>query len=154
MSTRGGRADHGFRWRLALWALLILAWLVTLLYMWSAFATFPSAERLEQSRPVPIPTLGTAALLVLRSAAELGALLALLWPWWRRWYPGRALLAAAAAGGWFLFTTPLSLSAMSWVHRRWLAAMAVVALAAFLASGAARAWHWLFDHEPERLPDE
>jgi hypothetical protein len=94
--------NRGFRWRLGLWSLLIVAWLVTLLYMWTAFATFPSAERLEQSRPMPIPTLGTAAMLAARSAAELGVLLALLWPWWRRWYPGRALLAAVAAGGWFL----------------------------------------------------
>jgi hypothetical protein len=141
--------NRGFRWRLGLWSLLIVAWLVTLLYMWTAFATFPSAERLEQSRPMPIPTLGTAAMLAARSAAELGVLLALLWPWWRRWYPGRALLAAVAAGGWFLATTPLSLSAMGWVHRRWLAAMVLLAFATFAASSAARARRWLFADDPD-----
>jgi hypothetical protein len=95
-----------------------------LLQLWSAFATVPSPERLEQARLVPIPTLQTVALLA--GAAPRN------WPpCWGcsgRGGPGhyliRILTAAALLAVWFVLTTPLSLSAVAWVHRRWLAAMA------------------------------
>jgi hypothetical protein len=134
----------GFHCRLGLWTLLILGWLVMLLYLWSAFATFPSAERLEQSRTMPIPSLRAAALLVARSALELGAALLLLWPWRARYYALRALAAAIGFGAWFIASTPLTISAMGWVHRRWLAAMILVLLLAFVAGAVARATAWLF----------
>jgi hypothetical protein len=129
-------------WRLAVWLALVVGWLVMLLHLWTAFATFPSPERLEQARLVPIPTLQTVALLVARSAVELGAVLALLWPWRGRGWTLRALVAAVLVAGWFLATTPLSVSAVVWVHRRWLAAMAagllLTACAAVVAAAARR----------------
>lgn len=116
------------RWRLGIWIGLILGWLVMLLYLWSGFATFPSAERLEQSRMTAIPTLRTVATLAARSAAELGVVLALLWPQWSRFWASRLLAAALLLAGWFIATTPLTLSTVDWVHRRWIAATAAVLL--------------------------
>jgi hypothetical protein len=143
-------ALRGVWWRVGLWAVLILGWLVMLLYMWQAFATFPSAERLEHSRMMAIPSLQTAALLAARSALELGAVLLLLWPWRAGFYPARALAAAIGLGAWFLVTTPLSISAMSWVHRRWLAAMVAALVLTCVASAAARLLRWL---SGDRLDD-
>jgi hypothetical protein len=133
-----GAVGSGLYWRLALWCALIVGWLVMLPQLWAAFATLPSAERLEQTRLVPIPTLQTLALLVARSALELAAALALLWPWRARHYLARILGAAALLTAWFVLTTPLSLSAVAWVHRRWLAAMTGGLLLSFLAVGVAR----------------
>lgn len=107
-----------------------------LLYMWTAFATLPSAERLGHSRMMPIPTLQTWALLALRSGLELGALLLLLLPRWPRYFALRMIAAALLLAGWFLATTPLTLSAMHWVHRRWLAAMAVALFGTGVLAGA------------------
>ncbi|HSJ25843.1 MAG TPA: hypothetical protein VK929_14295 [Longimicrobiales bacterium] len=124
-------------WRTLAWSALILGWLAMLLQLWSAFATFPSAERLEQSRLVAIPTLQSLALLVGRSIVELGVVLALTWPWQARLWITRVCAAAIAVAAWFVATTPLSVSATSWVHRRWLAAMVagllLVAAVALLA---------------------
>jgi hypothetical protein len=125
------------RWRIALSAVLVLGWLVMLSYLWSAFATLPSAERLEQTRLMPIPTLQGLALLAARSAAELGGVLLLTAPWWRL-YALRLLAAAVLLAAWFFATTPLSLSAMHWVHRRWLAAMIVGLLGCAMIAGATR----------------
>jgi hypothetical protein len=125
-------------WRLGLWCALIVGWLVLLLQVWSAFATVPSPERLEQARLVPIPTLQTVALLAGRSTLELGAVLGLLWPWRARAYLIRICTAAALLAVWFVVTTPLSLSAVAWVHRRWLAAMAGGLALVFVGAAAAR----------------
>jgi hypothetical protein len=118
-------AGDGLPWRLALWAALVLGWLIMLLYMWSAFSTFPTAERLEHSRMMPIPSLRTLGLFMIRSGLELGAVLALLWPWQARAFLVRMVTAALLLATWFFVTTPLTLSMMHWVHRRWLAAMVV-----------------------------
>jgi hypothetical protein len=126
------------RWRVAFCTALFIGWLLMLLQLWSAFATFPSPERLEQTRMMPIPTLQAAALLALRSGLELGAVLALLWPWRARAYTLRLLGAAVLLAAWFIATTPLTISAMSWVHRRWLAVMVLALLLAALASAVAR----------------
>jgi hypothetical protein len=133
-----GAGDTGAYWRLGLWCALIVGWLVMLPLLWAAFATFPSAERLEQARLVPIPTLQTVALLVARSALELAAVLGLLWPWRARRYLVRILGAAALLAAWFVLTTPLSLSAVAWVHRRWLAAMTGGLLLVFVAAALAK----------------
>lgn len=125
-------------WRVGLWAGLIVGWLVMLVYLWSAFATFPSAERLEQARTVRIPTLRTLALIGARSTIELGLVLALLWPWFRRHYEIRIFAAVALLTGWFLATTPLSVSAVDWVHRRWLAATMVALMISLFIALAAR----------------
>jgi hypothetical protein len=123
------------RWRLLLCGLLVGSWLFMLPSLWSAFATFPTPERLETSRLVRIPTLEALAWTAARSAAELAALLALLWPWWRPRY--RLRIAAAWLGlvAYFLATVPLGVSMMVWVHRRWLAAVAGILLLALVASG-------------------
>jgi hypothetical protein len=124
------------RWRLVLWAALVLGWLIMLIYMWAGFSTLPSAERLEHSRMMAIPTLRTFALLAVRSAAELGVVMALLLPWWRRFFTLRLLAAALLLALWFFATTPLTLSTMHWVHRRWLAAMVAGLLGCTLVSAA------------------
>jgi hypothetical protein len=116
------------RARLALWVALLLSWLILLPMLWTAFSTVPSAERLAQSRMVRIPTLQTVGLLVLQSAVEVGVLLALLFPWRPRFYLARLWIAAFAVVAWFIATTPLGLTRMSWIHRRWLAAVGVALL--------------------------
>jgi hypothetical protein len=120
------------RWRLGLWFGLILGWLIMLLYLWAGFATLPSAERLEHSRMMAIPTLRTVVLLGVRSMVELGVLLLVLWPGWARFWAARLLTSSLLLAGWFLVTTPLTLSTMDWVHRRWIAANAAVLLLAFI----------------------
>ena len=107
---------------------MLLSWLVLVPMLWTAFSTVPSAERLAQSRMVRIPTLQTVGLLVLRTAAEAGVLLALLAPWRPRFYLSRLWIAAFGVVAWFIGTTPLGLTRMSWIHRRWLAAVGVALL--------------------------
>jgi hypothetical protein len=104
-----------------------------LVYAWSAFATLPSPERLQESRLTPIPSLATVRNLVLRSAAELTALILLLWPA-ARFYLLRVSAAVLALVAWFIATVPLSVTSLAWVHRRWLAAL-IVALGAVLIAG-------------------
>lgn len=113
---------------------LILSWLVMLLYAWSAFATFPSTERLERSHMAAIPTLATVAWLVVRSALELTVLLALLWPWSRRYYALRTATAALLLPVYFLLTAPLTLTLVEWVHRRWLAAVELALIAVLIGA--------------------
>lgn len=124
-------------WRILAWSALVLGWLYMLLQLWSAFATFPTAERLDHSRLVAIPSLGTLALLVGRSLLELGSVLAMTWPWRARLWLTRVWGAALLLAGWFLLTTPLSLSGVMWVHRRWMAAtvlgLAIIGLVGLLA---------------------
>lgn len=130
--------DAALYWRAGLWVGLIIGWLVMLLYLWSAFATFPSPERLAQPRMVRIPTLGSIALVAGRSALELAVVLALLWPRSGRAWELRLFVAAALLTGWFFATTPLSVSIVDWVHRRWLAATALALMLSLLAALIAR----------------
>lgn len=136
-NTPAGAMRDPQTWRTLAWAALVLGWLYMLLNLWSAFATFPSAERLEQSRLVAIPTLQSLALLVGRSVVELAVVLGLTWPWRARLWITRVWAAAVIVAAWFLATTPLSVSATTWVHRRWLAALvaglAAIGLLAILA---------------------
>lgn len=106
--------------------------------LWTAFSTIPSAERLAQSRMVEIPTLRTVAVLLVQSAVEAGLLLALLVPWRPRRYLARLWLAAFAIWVWFLATTPLGLTRMAWIHRRWLAGVGAALLVAATILTAAR----------------
>ena len=121
------------------WIALILSWLVMLLYAWSAFATFPSAERLERSHMTSIPTLATVGWLVVRSALEMSVLLALLWPWSRRLYALRTATAALLLPVYFLMTAPLTLTMVEWVHRRWLAGVELALIAVLIGSAIAAA---------------
>jgi hypothetical protein len=120
------------RWaRLGFWGALIGSWVVMVAYMWDALTTIPSAERLEETRMAVIPTPRTFAAAVIFSALELGVVLAALWPWRPDWYAARMAVAAMALITWFIITTPMGLSQMDWVHRRWLGFM-ILALAAGL----------------------
>lgn len=123
------------RARLLLWLALIASWLVLLPMLWTAFSTVPSVERLAQPRMVRIPTLESLGWLVGQSAVELGVLLALLVPWRPRFYLARLWLGAVSVWAWFIGTTPLGLSQMTWHHRRWLAAVgALLVLASTIAT--------------------
>jgi hypothetical protein len=137
------RGHAGRNLRLFVWVALILSWLIMLLYAWSAFATFPSTERLERSQMAQIPTLTTVALIVLRSGIELSVLLALLWPWSRRFYELRVATAAVVLPIYFLMTAPLTLTRLEWVHRRWLAVVELGLLAVLAAAFAAAVFAWI-----------
>jgi hypothetical protein len=141
--TDGG-ARHGAgipaplsRRRLALTLLLLLGWIALVPLLWSAFSTLPSAERLEQSRMARIPTLGAFLFMIGKSAAELLAVLALTWPRVRG-YATRLAAAAFVLVAWFFISTPLSLTRMEWLHRRWLVAMVLLLLVALVLELALR----------------
>lgn len=135
--------------RLGFWLLLAASWIVAVWYMWEAVTTVPSAERLEETRLAEIPGPRRFFTAVAFSAMELSLVLALLWPRRPELYGTRLAVAAVAIVTWFLSTTPLALSRMDWVHRRWLAFLAlvtVVALATLLVYRAASA----FRDRPDR----
>lgn len=128
--------------RRGFWLLLVVSWVVAVWYMWEAVTTIPSAERLQETRLAEIPGPRRLFTAVAFSAMELGLVLTLLWPWRTEFYATRLAVAALAIVTWFVSTTPLDLSRMDWVHRRWLAFVAlatVVALATLLVYRAARA---------------
>ena len=116
--------------RIVFWAMLVVSYVVTVAYMWEALTTIPSAERLEESRLVGIPTPRTFFAAAVFSAMELGVVLAALWPWRPAYYGTRLGLTALALITWFLMTIPTGVNRMDWVHRRWLAFLAVAVLAA------------------------
>jgi hypothetical protein len=118
--------------RLGFWLALVGSWVVMVAHMWDALTTLPSAERLEESRMAVIPTPRTFAAAAIFSALELGVVLVALWPWRSGWYAARLALAALGLITWFIITTPMGLSQMDWVHRRWLGVM-ILATAAALA---------------------
>jgi hypothetical protein len=119
------------RWvRLGFWVALIASWLVMVAHLWDALTTLPSAERPEQTRMAVIPTPRTFAAAVIFSALELGVALALLWPWRPAWYGARLAMTGLGLVTWFIITTPMGLSQMDWVHRRWLAFMILATAAA------------------------
>lgn len=116
---------------------LVISWWVMLYHAWQAFSTLPTPERLEHSRMARIPSLGAVGWLVLRSAGETAVLTALAWPARRR-YATRLTAAIVLLPVWFITTAPLTLSLMEWVHRRWLAGVWLVLLAALLITVVAR----------------
>lgn len=124
--VRVGQASAWSRRRLALTLLLAVSWLILVPLLWRAFSTLPTPERLEQSRMAPIPTLQSFLFVTGKSALELGVVLVLTWPR-AQLYASRLVVALLGLLGWFLFSTPLSVSRMEWLHRRWLA-LAVLAL--------------------------
>lgn len=102
--------------------LLTLSWGVAVYLMWRGLTTVPSADRLAESRLVPIPTPASFARELALSATELGAVVALSWPGRRLLL--RLWLAALGAWTWFFATAPLGINTVQWAHRRWLAAVA------------------------------
>lgn len=130
------------RWApVVFWAFLVVTWVVAVYYLWDAMTTIPSAERLERSKMVAIPTPRTFFAAAAFSAMELAVVLAALWPWRTQYYATRLAVTALVMGTWFVLTTPMQLSRMDWVHRRWLALVIltlVVALGAVLLYRLAR----------------
>ncbi|HEU5208446.1 MAG TPA: hypothetical protein VFU06_03460 [Longimicrobiales bacterium] len=124
------RATEPSRARFLFWLCLAVSWVILLPFLWSAVTTLPSPERLDQSRTVAIPTLGSFLRVMAVSAAELVAALLIIWPAWRSAYTLRLFGAAALLGMWFVFSAPMSLTRLEWVHRRWLALLAFLQFAA------------------------
>lgn len=138
-----GRVRWGRAARVALWVLLAVSWAVALAYMWEAMTRLPTDERLERSRLTHIPTPRTFMAAAIFSALELGIVLAALWPWRPAFYASRLAVTALALITWFIITTPMTLSRMDWVHRRWLAfatAAVLLALVATVVARILRAW--------------
>lgn len=128
--TSSAGAPAPSRARFLFWLGLAVSWVILLPFLWSAVTTLPSPERLDQSRTVAIPTLGSFLRVMAVSAAELVAALLIIWPAWRRAYTLRLFGAAALLGVWFVFSAPMSLTRLEWVHRRWLALLAFLLFAA------------------------
>ena len=120
--------------RFVFWLLLIASWIALLPFLWGAFSTVPSAERLAQSHTVEIPTLGTLARVVLVSALELGVALAAAWPRGRL-YGARLGAGAAGLAAWFIASAPLGITRLEWMHRRWLALVVVGLAGAAVVAG-------------------
>ncbi len=119
------------RGRVALWICLIVGWGVMVVYMWDAVTTLPDADRLAESRLVAIPGARTFITSVIFSGLELAVVLAALWPGWSGWWASRLSITALGLVTWFIMTTPMrELSRLDWVHRRWLAFMFLVLVAA------------------------
>lgn len=118
--------------RVGFWMFLLLTWLVAVAYMWDALTSIPSAERLEESRMVTIPTPRTFFTAAVFSGMELAVVLAALWPWRPAYYGTRLAVTALAVVTWFVMTTPAGVSRMDWVHRRWLAFLVVAAAGALI----------------------
>lgn len=134
------------RGRALLWLGVALSWIVLLPLLWSAVTTLPSAERLEQTRTAAIPTLRTLVMVIALSAAEAAFALLLLWPRWRGAYTARLLGAAVVLGAWFVASTPLSMSRLDWVHRRWLALVAFGLMIVGVFRLGHRAVRWVARH--------
>jgi hypothetical protein len=109
------------RFRTVFWLLLLGSWVLAVVYMWEAMSTIPSAERLEQTRLVEIPGPRRFFSAATFSLMELTVVLAALWPWRPAYYGTRLAITSLAVLTWFIMTTPMDLSRMDWVHRRWLA---------------------------------
>lgn len=128
-----GGSDPKVEWvRRGFWLLLALSWVVAVWYMWDAMTTVPSAERLQESRLMEIPGPRRFFTAAAFSAMELGVVLAALWPWRPAYYATRLAVTALAVLTWFITTTPMNLSHMDWVHRRWLAFLVAAQMAALV----------------------
>lgn len=133
-----GEPSRRVEWvRIGFWLLLLVSWVVAVVYMWEAVSTIPSAERLEQTRLVEIPGPRRFLAAAAFSLMELTVVLAALWPWRPAYYGTRLAITTLGVLTWFIMTTPMDLSRMDWVHRRWLAwlvlaqAVALLVLAVF-----------------------
>ena len=135
-----GPTARAERWtRLAFWLLLVVSWVVAVWYMWEAMTTIPSAERLQETRMAEIPGPRRFFAAMAFSGMELAVVLAALWPWRPAYYASRLAVAALAVLTWFIMTTPMGLSRMDWVHRRWLAFLVLAQVAALITILAYRA---------------
>ena len=146
MSARAPDSSPGIEWvRRGFWLLLALSWAVAVWYMWDAMTTVPTPERLEDTRMTEIPGPRRFFTAAIFSAMELAVVLAALWPWRSGFWASRLAVTALGVLTWFVMTTPMDLSRMDWVHRRWLAFLVVAQLAALAAVLIYRAVRGLLD---------
>jgi len=122
------RAGWRLAWRWAVLGVVAVAWMVTLVRMWEAFWTLPSAELMERQRPVRPPTMGSLVAGVSRSMAELGFFVLAAWPRWRPAYGLRAAGAGIAALVYFVATVPPAITSVERVQRQWLVGSALLLL--------------------------
>ncbi len=134
------RARLGLGARILLAAALVLSWLVSVPYMWKAVTTVPSAQRLQemQSRIMHVPSPTTFLKLTGQSFVELLVVVVLAWPWWRRFWLARLVLAFLGLAAWAVVTVPLELTELEWVHHRWLVGADALLLIAVVAAILAR----------------
>lgn len=104
-----------------------VSWIVLVALMWHAFRTVPSAAALSDARHVPPPLPRDFVRHTIESFLQFLLVTVFLWPWWRRFYIWRGLLATFVMMAWFLFTVPLDINNMIWLHRRW-EALVILAL--------------------------
>ncbi len=128
------------RWRLLLLAALVVSWLVSVPYMWKSVTTVPSAARLQamQSRIMHVPSPTTFLKTTGQSFVELAVVLALLWPWWCRFWLARLVLAFLGLAVWAVITMPLELTELEWVHHRWLVGADLLLLIGIVTTIVAR----------------
>lgn len=133
--------------RRGFWLLLVASWVVAVALMWEAMTTVPSAERLQETRLVEIPGPRRFFAAAAFSAMELAVVLAALWPWRPAYYGARLAVTGLAVLTWFVTTTPLDLSRMDWIHRRWLAFLVLAMVGALVVLLAYRAIRSVLDRE-------
>lgn len=122
--------------RLAFFVMIAASWIAIVAIMLKEYRTVPSAAQMADVRPVRPPLPADLVKHIAMSSAEFLAAAFFLWPWWRRAYAARALLASLALSVWFIYSAPLmSLNRMELQHRRWLALLVVATFAAAIASG-------------------
>jgi hypothetical protein len=127
-SATPDRARWRRAWRWAVLGTVAVGWIVTLLRMWDAFWTLPSAELMERQRPVRPPTMGSLAAGISRSVAELGFFVLAAWPRWRPAYGLRAAGAGTAVLFYFVATVPPVITSVERVQRQWLLGSALLLL--------------------------
>lgn len=107
---------------------LLLSWIAMLILMRIEFWTLPAPEALQRERMVRLPTMQTLRTSAVQSAVEFLVLALLLWP--GRAYGVRLALTSAGLLVYYVVSAPMAITSVEQVHRRWLAAVAVVLLLA------------------------
>ena len=126
--------------RLVLCGALVVLWLVAVPLMWHSVSTVPTAERLQQmtSRIMHVPSPRTFLRTTGQSLVELIVLLAVLWPWWRRFWLWRLLVTFLGWAIWAVVTMPLELTELEQVHHQWMVACDVLLFVGMVVTAAAR----------------
>jgi hypothetical protein len=132
--------EWGRSGRIGLAAAVAASWLVAVPLMWRAVTTVPSAQRLQamSSRIMHVPSPTTFLRTAGQSLVELLVLLLLLWPFWRRLWLARLLVAFLALGTWAVLTMPLELTTLEQVHHQWLVGCDVALFLAMVVTLLAR----------------
>ena len=139
MSREAGRQGREAKHRVIIAAAIGVSWVVLLVLMIREFGTLPTAAELADDRPVRPPLPGDLVVHSVLSLAEALFAIGALWPWWRRRYALRALLASLVLAVWFVFSATMDINRMELLHRRWLALLVVVCLVIGLTALTVRA---------------